>query len=67
MLTKRGEAWRAALLHKEGPTMMVLSRQAVPTLDRTDMAPATELHKGAYILTETKGKSARRDSDRDRE
>jgi transketolase len=51
------EAWRAAMLHKDGPTMMVLSRQNVPTFDRTDMAPATDLHKGAYILTETKGKT----------
>jgi transketolase len=51
------EAWRAAVLHRDGPTMMVLSRQAVPTIDRTDAAPATELHKGAYILSETKGKT----------
>ena len=51
------EAWRAAMLHKDGPTMMVLSRQNVPTLDRTDMAPATGLHKGAYVLTETAGKT----------
>jgi transketolase len=51
------EAWRAAILHKDGPTMMVLSRQNVPTIDRTDPAPASDLHKGAYILTETKGKT----------
>jgi len=51
------EAWRAAMLHKNGPTMLVLSRQNVPTLDRTDMAPASDLHKGAYVLTETKGKT----------
>ncbi|HVN29594.1 MAG TPA: transketolase [Candidatus Binataceae bacterium] len=51
------EAWRAAILHRDGPTMMVLSRQNVPTLDRADMAPATDLHKGGYILSETKGKT----------
>ncbi len=51
------EAWRAAMLHKNGPTMLVLSRQNVPTLDRTDMAPASNLHKGAYVLTETNGKT----------
>lgn len=51
------EAWRAAILHRDGPTMMVLSRQNVPTIDRADAAPATELHKGAYVLTETKGKT----------
>jgi transketolase len=51
------EAWRAAILHREGPTMMVLCRQNVPTIDRTDAAPATDLHKGAYVLSETKGKT----------
>ena len=52
------EAWRAAMIYKKGPTMLVLSRQNVPTLDRTkDMAPASGLHKGAYVLTETKGKA----------
>ncbi len=51
------EAWRAAMLHKNGPTMLVLSRQNVPTLDRTNMAPASDLHQGAYILTETRGKT----------
>jgi transketolase len=51
------EAWRAAIMHRKGPTMMVLSRQNVPTLDRTQMAPASGLHKGAYVLTETKGKT----------
>ena len=56
MRTRRGRHG-GAILHKDGPTMMVLSRQSVPTLDRTDMAPASELHKGAYILTETKGKT----------
>ena len=51
------EAWRAAILHRDGPTMMVLSRQNVPTLDRAEMAPATDLHKGGYVLSETKGKT----------
>jgi len=51
------EAWRAAILHRDGPTMMVLSRQNLPTIDRAGTAPATDLHKGAYILTETKGKT----------
>ena len=51
------EAWRAAILHKDGPTMLVLSRQNVPTIDRAGTAPATDLHKGAYVLTETRGKT----------
>ena len=52
------EAWRAAMLHKKGPTMLVLSRQNLPTIDRSNgFAPASGLQKGAYILTETKGKT----------
>ncbi len=46
------EAWKAAVLHKDGPVLLVLSRQAVPTFDRTKMGPAEDLHKGAYILAE---------------
>lgn len=37
--------------------MLALTRQNVPTLDRSKMAPAGELRRGAYVLTETKGKS----------
>jgi transketolase len=50
------EAWRAAILHRTGPVMLALSRQKMPTFDRNAMAPASGLHKGAYILTETSGK-----------
>ncbi|MGH8014038.1 MAG: transketolase [Candidatus Binataceae bacterium] len=52
------EAWRLAVTHKNGPVMFALSRQKLPTLDRSTMAPASELAKGAYILTETAGKAA---------
>ena len=51
------EAWRAAILHRHGPTMLALSRQKMPTFDRNVMAPASGLHKGAYVLTETSGKT----------
>jgi transketolase len=51
------EAWRAAILHRTGPIMLALSRQKMPTFDRTAMAPASGLQKGAYILTETSGKT----------
>jgi transketolase len=44
------EAWRAALLRKEGPTALILSRQELPVLDRTAISPEAELHRGAYIL-----------------
>jgi transketolase len=43
-------AWRAALEDKNRPTSLILSRQALPTLDRTKYASAEGLMKGAYIL-----------------
>ncbi|NLI82012.1 MAG: transketolase [Deltaproteobacteria bacterium] len=47
------EAWRAALLNARGPTALVLSRQDVPQLDRSTVASAHGLHRGAYILWES--------------
>jgi transketolase len=44
------EAWRSALKRKDGPTVLCLTRQGVPTLDRTRFAPAEGLHRGAYVL-----------------
>jgi transketolase len=44
------QAWRAALLRRDGPTALVFSRQSLPVLDRTELAPAEELHRGGYIL-----------------
>lgn len=44
------EAWRAALLNTRGPTALFLTRQTVPTLDRSGMSPADGLRRGAYIL-----------------
>jgi len=43
-------AWRAAMLRKDGPTMLVLTRQKVPTFDRTGLGSPDGLLKGAYIL-----------------
>ncbi len=51
------EAWRVAMTHKHGPVMLSLTRQKIPTLDRSAMAPAGELRRGAYVLTETKGRA----------
>jgi len=50
-------AWRLAMTHKHGPVMLVLSRQKLPTFDRTLVAPAAGLNRGAYVLTETAGKT----------
>jgi len=52
------EAWRAAMTHRGGPVLLALCRQKLPTLDRAAMAPARELARGAYVLCETKGRSA---------
>ncbi len=46
------EAWLFALERRHGPTGLVLTRQKVPTFDRTKLASAKGLHKGAYVLAE---------------
>jgi transketolase len=46
-------AWRVALTHRHGPVVMVLTRQNLPILDRTQVAPADGLERGAYILVDT--------------
>jgi transketolase len=47
------EAWKVIMeLHHE-PVALVLSRQAVPTLDRSKYAPASGLARGAYILADS--------------
>ncbi|MBC7223456.1 MAG: transketolase, partial [Anaerolineae bacterium] len=44
------EAWRLALEWEEGPVALILSRQPMPVLDRTALAPASGLRRGAYVL-----------------
>ena len=51
------EAWRVAINHREGPVMLALCRQKLPTLDRTMFAPAAGLARGGYILSETAGRA----------
>jgi len=46
------EAYKVALQHTHGPVAMVLSRQAMPTLDRAKFAPASGVAKGAYVLSD---------------
>jgi transketolase len=46
------EAWKVAVARRDGPTALVLSRQALPTLDRTLMEDASELARGAYALSD---------------
>jgi transketolase len=47
------EAWKLAVAHPDGPIALALSRQGVPTLDRTKYAPASGLHRGGYTLLDT--------------
>jgi transketolase len=46
------QAWLWALERKEGPTALVLTRQKLPYLDRSRLAPAKMLSYGAYVLKE---------------
>jgi transketolase len=48
------EAWRVALEHQHQPCVLILSRQNLPTLDRTRYAPASGLKRGAYVLADAK-------------
>lgn len=45
-------AWRLAIEHKNGPVALMLTRQKLPTIDRTKYTSAENLTKGAYILIE---------------
>lgn len=45
-------AWKVALEHKEGPVLLALTRQSLPTLERPEYASASLVEKGAYILKE---------------
>ncbi len=46
------EAWKVAVENRSRPTALVLSRQAMPTLDRSTYASAEGLKRGAYVLAD---------------
>ncbi|PWT74511.1 MAG: transketolase [Proteobacteria bacterium] len=46
------EAWKVILQLHHAPAVLVLSRQAAPTVDRTKYAPASGLARGAYVLAD---------------
>ena len=46
------EAWRVAVETRDRPVALVLTRQNVPTLDRSRYASAEGLRRGAYVLAE---------------
>jgi transketolase len=49
------EAWKVVMQLQHEPALLVLTRQALPTLDRTKFAPAANLAKGAYVLAHNQG------------
>ena len=48
--TETGAAWIAALKNTSGPTAILLTRQNMPVLDRTQFPKANKLEQGAYVL-----------------
>lgn len=46
------QAWKSAIKRKDGPTVLVLSRQDLPTIDRSVYSSADGLLKGAYVLAD---------------
>ncbi len=52
--TETVEAWRIAMERRNGPTALVLTRQNLPVLDRTKLAPASSVKRGGYVLWEAR-------------
>jgi transketolase len=48
-------AWQIAIETEARPTALVLSRQNLPTLDRTQLAAAEGVRRGGYVLREAQG------------
>ena len=53
--TETVECWRLALERTDGPSVLALTRQKLPVLDRNVLAPAAGVRQGAYILKEASG------------
>jgi transketolase len=49
------EAWKIVMPLQHQPALLVLTRQALPTFDRTKYAAASGLARGAYVLAEKQG------------
>jgi transketolase len=49
------ETWRVVAALRHEPAALVLTRQALPTLDRSELGPAEGVANGAYILAEASG------------
>jgi transketolase len=51
------EAWRVICALKDRPACLILSRQALPTFDRSKYAPADGVKRGAYVLADIPGRT----------
>src|SRR5262249_23880005 len=49
------EAWKVIMPMKHNPVALILSRQALPTIDRSKYAAASGVAKGGYILADAHG------------
>jgi transketolase len=49
------EAWRVIIGLKDRPACLVLSRQPLPTVDRTRFAAAAGVARGAYVMADAEG------------
>jgi len=49
------EAWRMIMRFRHEPVALILTRQAVPTLDRSRYASAEGVQRGAYVLADADG------------
>jgi transketolase len=47
------ETWRCVMPLQHDPAVLVLSRQALPTFDRSALAPASGVARGAYVLADS--------------
>ncbi|HEY1402675.1 MAG TPA: transketolase, partial [Pyrinomonadaceae bacterium] len=55
------EAWRIVMQLRHEPAVLVMSRQAMPTLDRTKYASAEGARRGGYVLADNAGDGSRPD------
>jgi transketolase len=53
--TETAEAWRSAISRRDGPTVLALSRQKLPILDRVALASAEGVRQGGYVLRDGAG------------
>jgi transketolase len=53
--TETAEAWRVALERRDGPSVLVTTRQALPIIDRKTHGAAEGVQRGGYVLLDSSG------------